>query len=201
VVGLGQQHEEVLRADVHAVSAGRARLREDHRQVLLVHADRVEAAHPLAVAETQAAPATGQRAAVHHHRRAAGAGATIVAEAPRVEAAAGALEPRDPPLLAPHVHSEEGGDLRQAVGARHGAAPGLDVAPHQPAGEGRTARLTAGPAVVARQQLLHHLEPRVLLDAKEAVGQRQHRREEEAEPRHHDDGDRDLSHGCASLRR
>ena len=65
---------------------------------------------------------------------------------------------------------------------------GRDLPEEQLLREGGTARLTAGSAVVARQKLLDDLEPRVLLDAQEAIGDRQHAGEEQPHPRH--DGDR-----------
>ncbi len=84
-------------------------------------------------------------------------------------------------------------------GVGHGALAGRDLAADQLLGEGRASGLTAGAAVVAGQKLLDHLEPRILLDAQEAIGHRQHGGEEQPHPRHDDDRGGDFLHDDVGL--
>jgi hypothetical protein len=117
-----------------------------------------------------------------------------------VQGPAGTLESRDAALFGADVDPEDLRDLVEVGGAGHRAASGLDVALDQLARECGAARLPTGAAVVAGEKLLHDLESGIFLDSQEAVGEREHGREEEAEAGHHGDGDGDLLHASPASR-
>jgi hypothetical protein len=102
-------------------------------------------------------------------------------------------------LFASHLDTEEGRDLLARRLVRDGALAGRQLGVQQPLRERQATGLAAGPAVVAREQVLHHLEARVLLHAQEAVGRGQDGREDETQPRHDGDAGDDLRHESAVL--
>ena len=194
LLGLRNQHEEIQRTHLDAVAAGGAGLRVHRGQGVVVHVEGVEGADSLAVAQAEAAPGAAEAAAIDHGRRVAGAHALVPGEGAHVAETAGALEPGDALLLGSHSDAEKRSDLLEGARVGHRALARRRLGGEELPGEGRAAGLAAGTAVVPRQHLFHHLEPRVLLHPEEAVRHREQTGEEEPQPGHDGDRCRDFSH-------
>ena len=106
----GMQGEQVTRADIHAVAAGRAVAGVDYWQPVPVHVDGVEVAHRCTITKPEAAPGAAFATARNQCCRATGIEAAVAGMHVGDVVAAGTGQPGDTFFMLAEFDAEEAGN-------------------------------------------------------------------------------------------
>ena len=189
------QRKQVAWTDFNAITASGAQVVDNLGQVVPVHDDCVEITDAFTVGKTEAAPG----AALSPARDKRGGETTVdtlVVTVPASDiAATGTGQPRHLFFLGSEFDTEIIGDNLVHFSTVYRTGTGLQFTGDQLFRKYPAARSAAGPAVGMRQQILHLVDFRILVNEQTPVGDHQHRCQNQPKAGHKTDRYKDIHQG------